>query len=74
MKFWIIASISAFVAPNAYAQSDPQAHIAASQVTLSNFLRDPDMDWLQRNFYRAKAVMITTSIAEISLPPRANAV
>ncbi len=59
-----IAVASAFVVPNAHAQANPQAHIAASQVTLSNFLRDPDMDWLQRNFYRAKAVMITPEVVK----------
>ena len=60
----LVAATSVFVAPNAYAQADPQAHIAASQVTLSNFLRDPDMDWLQRNFYRAKAVIITPEVVK----------
>ena len=44
----LVAATSAFVVPNVYAQADPQAHIAASETTLSNFLRDPDMDWLQR--------------------------
>ena len=56
--------LSAFVAPNVYAQADPQAHIAASEATLSNFLRDPNMDWLQRNFGRAKAVIITPLIVK----------
>ena len=46
----LVAGTVAFVAPtNIYAQSDPQAHIAASEVTLSDFLGDPNMDWLQRN-------------------------
>ena len=60
----LVASTSTFVVPNSYAQADPQAHIAAAQVTLSNFLRDPDMDWLQRNFHRAKAVMITPEVVK----------
>ena len=60
----LISATSAFVAPNVYAQADPQAHIAASEATLSNFLRDPDMDWLQRNFGRAKAVIITPEIVK----------
>ena len=60
----LVAATSAFVVPNVYAQADPQAHIAASEVTLSNFLRDPDMDWLQQNFSRAKAVMITPEIVK----------
>jgi|SRR5436309_5916586 len=60
----LVAVSSAFVVPNAYAQPDPRAHIAASEVTLSNFLRDPDMGWLQRNFSHAKAVMITPEIVK----------
>lgn len=60
----LVAATSTFVAPNAYAQADPQAHIVASEATLSNFLRDPDMDWLQRNFGRAKAVIITPEIVK----------
>jgi SH3 domain-containing YSC84-like protein 1 len=60
----LVAAISAFIAPTVYAQADPQAHIAASEATLSNFLRDPNMDWLQRNFGRAKAVMITPVIVK----------
>jgi lipid-binding SYLF domain-containing protein len=60
----LVAATFAFVVPNVYAQADPQAHIAASEVTLSNFLRDPDMDWLQQNFSRAKAVMITPEIVK----------
>lgn len=59
-----VAAAAALVAPNASAQANPQAHIAASQVTLSNFLRDPDMEWLQRNFHRAKAVMITPEVVK----------
>ncbi len=57
-----VAANCALVVPDVCAQADPQAHIAASEVTLSNFLRDPDMDWLQRNFSRAKAVIITPEI------------
>jgi len=60
----LVAATSTFVAQNVYAQADPQAHIVASETTLSNFLRDPDMDWLQRNFGRAKAVIITPEIVK----------
>ena len=60
----LVAATSAFVVPNVHAQANPQAHIAASEVTLSNFLRDPDMTWLQQNFGRAKAVMITPEIVK----------
>ena len=60
----LVAATSAFVVPNVYAQSDPQAHIAASEATLSDFLADPNMGWLQQNFGRAKAVMITPLIVK----------
>src|SRR6266478_7509642 len=60
----LVMATSVFVVPNVYAQADPQAHIAASEVTLSNFLSDPNMEWLQQNFSRAKAVIITPVIVK----------
>jgi SH3 domain-containing YSC84-like protein 1 len=60
----LVAATSTFVVSNVYAQADPQAHIAASEATLSNFLGDPNMDWLQQNFGRAKAVIITPVIVK----------
>jgi len=60
----LLAASAALVAPSALAQKDPAATIAASETTVSNFLRDPDMDWLQRNFSRAKAVLISPEIVK----------
>jgi len=60
----LLAASAGLAATNASAQADPQAHVLASEATLSNFLRDPDMDWLQRNFYRAKAVIIAPEIVK----------
>ena len=60
----LLAASATLAVTNANAQADPQAHILASEATLSNFLRDPDMDWLQRNFYRAKAVIIAPEIVK----------
>ena len=60
----LVAATSAFVVPSVHAQADPQAHIIASEATLTNFLRDPDMSWLQQNFGRAKAVIITPEIVK----------
>jgi SH3 domain-containing YSC84-like protein 1 len=60
----LLAASTAWVAPSANAQPDPQAAVAASEATLANFLRDPDMDWLQRNFHRAKAIMISPEIVK----------
>jgi lipid-binding SYLF domain-containing protein len=61
----LVAATSACVAPNLSVQAEPRALISASEITLSNFLRDPDMDWLQRNFGRAKAVIITPEIVKV---------
>ena len=60
----LLAAASALVVPSVQAQADPAAHIAASEATLSNFLRDPDMSWLQQNFSRAKAVIISPEIVK----------
>ena len=55
------ASLALF-APAAQAQSEQQKLIADAEKVLSNFLRDPDMTWLQRNIGRSKALMIAPEI------------
>src|SRR4029078_7413253 len=60
----LLAVSAAMIAPSALAQPDPNAAVAAADATLSNFMRDPDMDWLQRNFHRAKAVLISPEIVK----------
>jgi SH3 domain-containing YSC84-like protein 1 len=60
----LLAASAALVVTNVHAQPNPTAHIAASETTLANFLKDPDMDWLQRNFGRAKAVIIAPEIVK----------
>jgi lipid-binding SYLF domain-containing protein len=60
----LVAASTAIIVPSAHAQKDPAATIAASEASLSNFMRDPDMDWLQKNFSRAKAVMISPEIVK----------
>ena len=56
-----VASLALF-APAAQAQSEQQKLIADAEKVLSNFLRDPDMGWLQRNIGRSKALMIAPEI------------
>ena len=51
-------------AGSALAQSEQQVLVDKADKTLSNFLRDPDMTWLQQNIHRAKAVMIAPEIAK----------
>ncbi len=59
-----VAASAALFAPAAMAQSDQQKLVADSERSLSNFLRDPEMGWLQSNFKRAKAVIIAPEIAK----------
>lgn len=56
-----VASLTLF-APAAHAQGEQQKLIADAEKVLSNFLRDPDMTWLQRNISRSKALMISPEI------------
>jgi lipid-binding SYLF domain-containing protein len=56
-----VASLTLF-APAAHAQGEQQKLIADAEKVLSNFLRDPDMTWLQRNIGRSKAIMISPEI------------
>src|SRR5207253_8810648 len=46
------------VSTAALAQGEQQKLVDRADKTLSNFLRDPDMTWLQQNIARAKAFMI----------------
>ena len=57
-----VAALTALSAPAALAQSEQQKLVNDSETTLSNFLRDPDMSWLQANFRRARAVIIAPEL------------
>ena len=59
----IAAAAIGFAAAPAHAQGDQQVLVNQSTTTLSNFMRDPEMTWLQQNIGRAKAVMIAPEIA-----------
>ena len=59
-----VTLIVALFAPAAMAQSEQQKLVNDAQNTLSTFLRDPDMTWLQQNFHRAKAVIIAPEIVK----------
>jgi lipid-binding SYLF domain-containing protein len=58
-----IATAVLFAAP-ASAQGEQQKLVTAAEVTLQNFLRDPEMTWLQRNFGRARGVLIAPEIVK----------
>jgi len=57
-----LIAAAAFVAPSAYAQADQQKLVNQAETSLSDFMRDPEMKWLQQNLHRAKAVMIAPEI------------
>ena len=48
----------------ALAQSEQQKLVNAADRTLSNFLRDPDMTWLQQHLREAKAVTIAPEVVK----------
>jgi len=57
-------AISMFVAPAAQAQAEQQVLVSKAQATLSDFLRDPEMTWIQKNLRRAKGVLIVPEIVK----------
>ena len=59
-----LVAATALLAPPASAQSEQQRLVNAAEATLSNFMRDPEMSWLQRNFGRARAVLIAPEIVK----------
>jgi lipid-binding SYLF domain-containing protein len=58
-----VAAVSLFPA-TASAQSEQQKLVDAADVTLTNFMRDPEMKWLQQNIGRAKAVLIAPEVVK----------
>jgi lipid-binding SYLF domain-containing protein len=61
---FVALASAAFLVTPAQAQTDQQKLVNAAGKTLSNFLRDPDMTWLQNNIGRARAVLIAPEIAK----------
>jgi SH3 domain-containing YSC84-like protein 1 len=60
----MIAATAIGFAGNANAQGDQQVLVDQATTTLSNFMRDPEMKWLQQNIGRAKAVLISPEIVK----------
>lgn len=58
-----IASLVA-ISAEVSAQSDQQQIVNQAEATFSDFMRDPDMGWLQRNLGRAKGVLIAPAIVK----------
>ena len=58
------AAASLALAPPALAQSEQQKLVNAADASLSNFMRDPDMSWLQQNIKRARGVLIAPEVVK----------
>src|SRR5262249_32604713 len=59
---WLLLSMLVVGSGSALAQADQQKLVDQSSASLTNFLRDPDMSWLQANLSRAKAVIIAPEL------------
>jgi lipid-binding SYLF domain-containing protein len=60
----LVAAVSTLAAMPAYAQSEQQQLVNNASKTLSNFLRDPQMTWLQKNIGRAYGVLIAPEVVK----------
>ena len=60
----LIAGTAIGFISNANAQNEQQVLVNQAATTLSNFMRDPEMKWLQQNIVRAKAVLIAPEIVK----------
>ena len=59
---WLLASMLLAGSGAALAQAEQQKLVDDAATSFSNFMRDPDMTWLQQNIGRAKAVMIAPAL------------
>ena len=68
LRSTVVAMVAAVAtvafAPVASAQSEQQKLISSAETTFSNFVRDPEMTWIQQNLGRAKAVLIAPEIVK----------
>ncbi len=60
----LAAAGSLLLVPAAHAQTEQAQLVTRAQTTLSNFLCDPQMTWLQQNIGRAKAVLIAPEVVK----------
>jgi lipid-binding SYLF domain-containing protein len=64
---WLgLVTFASLIASNgqALAQTEQQDLVNAAETTFSNFIRDPDMTWLQRHIGTANAVLIAPQIVK----------
>ena len=67
IALWIAAPVAFAAATPALAQSEQQKLVDAANTTLSNFLRDPEMTWLQRSLHDLRIDVAALSRAEESI-------
>jgi len=60
----VIAAAALGFAASASAQNEQQVLVNQADTTLANFMRDPEMKWLQQNIGRARAVLISPEIVK----------
>src|SRR5450432_950418 len=61
---WVLVSMFVAASGAALAQTEQQSLVNKADQSLNNFMRDPDMTWLQPNISRAKAVMIAPELVK----------
>lgn len=61
---WLLASILLVGSGAALAQAEQQKLVDDAAASFSNFMRDPDMSWLQTHIQGARAVIIAPTIAK----------
>ena len=66
VRRWVapVAIATLIASGSAFAQSEQQELVNGSETTFANFMRDPDMTWLQRNIVRAKGVLIAPTVVK----------
>ena len=64
---FLIAASAVLHPPLAVGQAEQRTVVTSAAITLSDFLADPDMNWLRLNLARAKAVLIAPGIIKAAL-------
>src|ERR1700719_3880662 len=55
---------SLVISGQVFAQAEQQELVSKAETTFTNFIRDPDMTWLQRHIGNAKAVLIAPTVVK----------
>lgn len=59
---WISILLAGCASPKTHEEAATK--VQAAETTLANFLRDPEMTWLQKNIKNAKAVLVSPNILQ----------